>query len=82
MTDRPTVLKAAGGVQKHSLVNHMADEYVRNDEGVCLTTNRIEGYFAILKRSITGVYHYVAQPSSQVLERVSVSILRAGDNRW
>jgi len=31
------------------LVNHRADEYVRYDEGVCVPTNTVEGYFAILK---------------------------------
>lgn len=47
--------------RKHSLVNHTADEYVRYDEGVCITTNTIEGYFATLKRGINGVYHHVGR---------------------
>ena len=48
-------------VKKHSLVNHSADEYVRYEEGFCVTTNTIEGYFAILKRGINGVYHHVGR---------------------
>ncbi|HEY0547051.1 MAG TPA: IS1595 family transposase [Pyrinomonadaceae bacterium] len=47
--------------RKHSLVNHNKDEYVRYDEGVCVTTNSVEGYFAILKRGINGVYHHVSK---------------------
>ena len=47
--------------RKHSLVNHKADEYVRYEEGVCVTTNTVEGYFSILKRGINGVYHHVSK---------------------
>lgn len=47
--------------RKHSLVNHKADEYVRYEEGVCVTTNTVEGYFAILKRGVNGVYHHVSK---------------------
>lgn len=47
--------------RKHSLVNHKADEYVRHEEGVCVTTNTVEGYFSLLKRGINGVYHHVSR---------------------
>lgn len=47
--------------RKHSLVNHKADEYVRYEEGVCVTTNTVEGYFSLLKRGINGVYHHVSK---------------------
>jgi hypothetical protein len=36
---------------------HSADEYVRGD----VHTNSVEGYFAILKRGIYGVYHHVSE---------------------
>ena len=49
------------GMAKHSLVNHTADEYVRYEEGFCVTTNTVEGYFSLLKRSINGVYHHVGR---------------------
>ena len=42
-------------------MNHKADEYVRWEEGVCVTTNTIEGYFSILKRGSNGVYHHVGR---------------------
>jgi len=60
MTDSG-VLKKSLKDRKHSLVNHSADEYVRYDEGVCVTTNTVEGYFATLKRGINGVYHHVGR---------------------
>jgi transposase-like protein len=41
---------------RHQSVNHSIGEYVRGDAH----TNTIEGYFSILKRGITGVYHHVS----------------------
>jgi transposase-like protein len=62
MTDSSTVLeKAFLGRRAHSQVNHTAKEYVRYEDGVCITTNSIEGYFATLKRGINGVYHHVGK---------------------
>jgi transposase-like protein len=62
MTDSSTVLKKAFlGERTHSQVNHRAKEYVRYEDGVCITTNSIEGYFATLKRGINGVYHHVGK---------------------
>jgi transposase-like protein len=61
MTDSSTVLKGAMRGRKHDQVNHKAEEYVRYEDGVCITTNSIEGYFATLKRGINGVYHHVGK---------------------
>jgi transposase-like protein len=63
MTDSGTVL---AGVfkkrnQRHDQVNHKAKEYVRYEDGLCISTNTIEGYFSILKRGINGVYHHVGK---------------------
>lgn len=41
---------------RHETVNHSIGEYVRGDAH----TNTIEGYFATLKRGITGTYHHVS----------------------
>lgn len=60
MTDTG-VLWAKKTGRKHSLVNHKADEYVRYDEGVMVTTNTVEGFFSLLKRGINGVYHHVGR---------------------
>jgi len=62
MTDSSTVLeKAFLGRRTHSQVNHRDKEYVRYEDGLCITTNAIEGYFATLKRGINGVYHHVGK---------------------
>ena len=36
-------------------------QYVRYENGVCITTNSTEGFFATLKRGINGVYHHVGK---------------------
>ncbi len=56
-----TALAGALLGRKHDQVNHRAKEYVRYEDGVCITTNAIEGYFAALKRGINGVYHHVGK---------------------
>jgi len=61
MTDTSTVLESAGAIRQHSQVNHSANEYVRYQDNVCITTNSVEGYFAILKRGNYGVYHHWAK---------------------
>jgi len=61
MTDSANVLKYVGKDRKHSRVNHVEKEYVRWDDGVCITTNAVEGYFANLRRGIDGVYHHVGK---------------------
>ncbi|MEQ9642602.1 MAG: IS1595 family transposase [Alphaproteobacteria bacterium] len=45
----------------HDVVKHSADEYVRGDAHV----NTTEGFFSILKRGITGVYHNVSEAHLQ-----------------
>src|ERR1019366_2120821 len=61
MTDSSTVLAGALMGRKHDQVNHKAKEYVRYEDGLCITTNAIEGYFATLKRGINGGYHHVGK---------------------
>lgn len=58
MTDTSTVLESAVGKRQHSQVNHSIGEYSRRENGTCITTNSVEGYFAILKRGNYGVYHH------------------------
>lgn len=55
MTDDYSAYK--GLVAKHESVNHSADEYVRGN----VHTNTVEGFFSMLKRGITGVYHNVSR---------------------
>jgi transposase-like protein len=58
MTDESAVGKGLGReFGNHEAVNHSIGEYVRGEAH----TNTIEGYFSILKRGITGVYHNVSE---------------------
>jgi hypothetical protein len=47
-------------------VNHSREEYGRYENGFCISTNTVEGYFSLLKRGIIGTYHHVG---SQHLHR-------------
>ena len=57
MTDTSTVLASALSNRKHDQVNNHRDEYVRYENGKCITTNSVEGFFSLLKRGIYGTYH-------------------------
>lgn len=58
MTDEGGAAKKIGSeFERHGSVNHSIGEYVRGD----VHTNTIEGYFSIMKRGITGIYHHVSQ---------------------
>jgi transposase-like protein len=61
MTDSAHALIGALKPRRHDQVNHFRGEYARYEEGVCISTNSVEGYFGILKRGINGVYHHVGQ---------------------
>jgi transposase-like protein len=58
MTDSSNVLASAGTGFRHDQVNHSAGEYVRRENGILISTNSVESYFAILKRGHYGVYHH------------------------
>lgn len=61
MTDSTNALVGVLKPRKHDRVNHTAGEYARYEDGVCITTNSVEGYFGLLKRGINGVYHHVGK---------------------
>jgi len=65
MTDSSTALHGALSDREHYQVNHRDDEYVRYENGKCITTNTVEGYFSLLKRGIYGTYHHVGKPYLQ-----------------
>lgn len=58
ITDSSTVLESANMGRKHSQVNHTAKEYVRYENGQCISTNAVESFFALLKRGNYGIYHH------------------------
>jgi transposase-like protein len=45
---------------KHESVNHSADEYVRYENGMCVSTNTVESAFSLLKRGIVGTWHKIS----------------------
>ena len=45
---------------KHESVNHKADEYVRYENGLCVSTNTVESAFSLFKRGIVGAWHKVS----------------------
>jgi transposase-like protein len=61
MTDDAKLYRGVKKERKHSSVNHTEKEYVRWEDGVCVTTNTVEGFFANLKRGIIGTYHHVSK---------------------
>jgi transposase-like protein len=60
MTDEGP-LKGIGKTHKHGMVNHSENEYVRKEDGIKITTNGVEGYFAILKRGVMGTFHHISK---------------------
>lgn len=64
MTDsspRYNSMKREQPFAKHSQVNHSKGEYARGE----VTTNRVEGYFSIMKRGLIGTYHHVSSDHLQ-----------------
>jgi transposase-like protein len=60
ITDTLPAYKKAVGESAHKTVNHMAKEYVRYENGACVTTNTIESAFSLLKRGIMGSWHKIS----------------------
>jgi transposase-like protein len=56
-TDGALIYKSLGRRYKdHQSVDHSRGEYVRGD----VTTNRIEGFFGLIRRGLHGIYHSVS----------------------
>src|SRR6266481_7103071 len=57
----PNAFKRAGqDATKHKKINHSSKEYVRHEDGVCVTTNTVESAFSLLKRGIMGSWHKIS----------------------
>lgn len=46
---------------QHSTVNHSEKEYAYRDGDFTVTTNAVEGFFSLLKRSVYGVHHHMSR---------------------
>jgi transposase-like protein len=60
ITDSFPAYKHAVGNTEHKIVNHLAGEYVRYENGACITTNTVESAFSLLKRGIMGSWHKIS----------------------
>jgi transposase-like protein len=60
ITDSFPAYKHAVGDAEHKIVNHHAGEYVRYENGACVTTNTVESAFSLLKRGIVGSWHKIS----------------------
>jgi len=60
ITDELPAYDKAAADHKHKKVNHSANEYVRYEEDMCVTTNTVESAFSLLKRGIIGSWHKVS----------------------
>jgi transposase-like protein len=61
MTDSANKLRFSNYGWKHSAVNHKIKEYARHEDGLTITTNTLESYFAIIQRGVHGVYHQIGK---------------------
>jgi transposase-like protein len=63
VTDQLQAYKGIGRTFRyHTTVNHDLGEYVRyEDNGFVATTNRIEGFWSLLKRRLNGTHHAVSR---------------------
>lgn len=60
ITDSFPAYKNAVGDKEHKIVNHRDGEYVRYENGACVTTNTVESAFSLLKRGIMGSWHKIS----------------------
>jgi hypothetical protein len=46
---------------QHSTINHSKKEYVRREANFKVTTNTVESFFALIKRSVYGIHHHMSR---------------------
>lgn len=65
VTDEHHAYKKLAADYTHRTVNHGNKEYVRNEGGLKVHTNNIEGFWSILKKQIIGIHHVVSEKHLQ-----------------
>jgi transposase-like protein len=50
---------------RHSVIRHKFGQYARREGALSIHVNGAEGYFALLKRGITGTFHHVSKQHLQ-----------------
>lgn len=58
--DFPVYYHTRDAFPQHHTVNHRAKEYVRREGDFKVTTNTVESFFALLKRSNYGIHHHMS----------------------
>ena len=61
-TDESRIYLWTDGIYQHESINHSLGEYARDN----VTTNTIEGFWSLLKRSIDGTHHRVSSEQLQL----------------
>lgn len=61
MTDESNAYRHMRHVYKHHGVKHTSGEYARNEGGMNVNTNTVEGSFSLLKRGIVGSFHHISK---------------------
>lgn len=62
ITDEAKIYHKIGPMfAKHSKVKHQDGEYARREENFTVTTNTVESFFALLKRSNYGIHHHMSR---------------------
>lgn len=62
VTDEAKIYHKIGPMfAKHSTVHHQSKEYSRQEENFTVTTNTVESFFALLKRSNYGIHHHMSR---------------------
>jgi hypothetical protein len=57
-TDEAAVYHWIPDFPDHDIVTHAKKEYSRHEDGRHITTNTVEGYFGLVRRSVFGTYHH------------------------
>ncbi len=60
VTDSLHAYQSAVADIPHKTVRHTDQEYVRYEDGFCVTTNTVESAFSLLKRGIMGSWHKIS----------------------
>lgn len=59
--ESPLYYEVAPDFREHSTVNHGEKEYARKEGKFTVTTNTVESFFSLLKRSNYGVHHHMSR---------------------
>lgn len=59
-TDQSAAYTKVGREYRHEVINHIKLEYAKRVDGFTVTTNGIEGFWSLFKRSLVGQFHSIS----------------------